>query len=172
MLSTMLTVRSNLDETVPRFVIIPNFENYKINTLGEIYNIKRNKKISTYIGIDCYEHCVLYRNGRRYRKRVHRLMGKAFLGNPQVVDHIDHNKSNNKLTNLRGCSHKDNIMREREKVLKPKSIICINRKTNERYLVKSMREAERSTGVDRHRIKTFLDKTRNNHTDWDFKYNK
>lgn len=170
--NTMLTVRPNLGETVPRFVIIPNFENYKINEFGEIYNIKRNTKISTYIGIDNYEHCVLYRNGKRYRKRVHSLMGKAFLGNPQVVDHIDHNKSNNRLNNLRGCSHKDNIMRDRELVIKPKPIICINKINNKEHYAKSMREAERITNIDRHRIKTFLEQTRSNHTNWDFKYNK
>ena len=34
-----------------------------------------------------------------------------------------------------------------------------------------MREAERITGVDRHRIKTFLTGSRNNYTKWDFKYN-
>ena len=33
-----------------------------------------------------------------------------------------------------------------------------------------MREAERLTGVDRHRIKTFLLNTHTNYTDWDFKY--
>lgn len=170
--NTTLTVRPNMGETVPRFVIIPNFENYKINELGEIYNIKTNKKLSTYIGIDNYEHCVLYKKGKRYRARVHSLMGKAFLGNPQVVDHIDRNKSNNKLSNLRGCSHRDNIMRDRELVIKPKPITCINRTDNKEYYVKSMREAERITGIDRHRIKTFLEKTRNNYTDWNFRYNK
>lgn len=41
MRNIMLTVRPNLGETVPRFVVIPNFENYKINELGEIYNIKK-----------------------------------------------------------------------------------------------------------------------------------
>lgn len=33
-----------------------------------------------------------------------------------------------------------------------------------------MREAERVTGIDRHRIKTFLEKTRNNYTDYLFEY--
>ena len=99
-------------------------------------------------------------------------MGKAFLGNPQVIDHIDHNKSNNNLTNLRGCSHKENIMRDRESILKPKPILCINKENNNILYAKSMREAERITNIDRHRIKTFLEQTRNNHTNWNFKYNK
>lgn len=171
----MLTVRPKLGETVLRFVIIPNFENYKINELGEIYNIKTNKKLSTYIGIDNYEHCVLYKKGKRYRKRVHSLMGKAFLGNPQVVCHIDNNKSNNRLSNLKGATHKENIQDAYNdhlyKSTNSVAVIITDTTTDQVYKTKSMREAERITGVDRHRIKTFLTGFRNNYTKWDFKYN-
>lgn len=174
--NTMLTVRSNVDETVPRFVIIPGHENYIINTNGEIFNKKTNKKISTYIGIDNYEHCVLRKNGKKYRYRVHSLMGKAFLGRPQVVSHIDNNKSNNKLSNLKASTHKENIQKAYDENVYTSTykveIIAINTKTNEMFDCRSMREAERITGVDRHRIKTFLQKTRKNYTDWKFYYNK
>lgn len=173
--NTMLTVRPKLGETVLKFVIIPNFENYKINELGEIYNIKTNKKLSTYIGIDNYEHCVLYKKGKRYRKRIHSLMGKAFLGNPQVVCHIDNNKSNNRLSNLKGATHKENIQDAYNdhlyKSTNNVAVIITDTTTGQVYKTKSMREAERITGVDRHRIKTFLTGSRNNYTKWDFKYN-
>lgn len=175
MCNIMLTVRPNLGETVPRFVVIPNFENYKINELGEIYNIKKDKKISTYIGIDGYEHCTLYKNGKKYRRRVHSLMGKAFLGNPQVVCHKDNNKSNNKLSNLKGATHKENIQDAYNdglyKSTSSVSLIIINTITGEKCISRSMREAERITGVDRHRIKTFLMGTHNNYTEWKFEYN-
>lgn len=173
--NTMLTVRPNLGETVPRFVKIPNFENYAINELGEIYNIKKNKKISTYIGIDNYEHCVLYKKGKRYRKKVHRLMGKTFLGNPQVVNHKDGNKSNNKLSNLERSTHSSNIKYAYDNNLyknkKSVKVKIINKHTKEIYYANSMREAERISGIDRHRIKTFILKTRNNYSNWDFEYN-
>ena len=173
--NTMLTVRPKLGETVLKFVIIPNFENYKINELGEIYNIKTNKKLSTYIGIDNYEHCVLYKKGKRYRKRVHSLMGKAFLGNPQVVCHIDNNKNNNRLSNLKGATHKENIQDAyNDHLYKSTSsvkVIITDTETGQTYKSKSMREAERITGVDRHRIKTFLTGSHINYTKWDFKYN-
>lgn len=171
----MLTVRPCKGETVPRFVKIPNFEKYAINDLGEIYNLKTNKKISTYIGIDDYEHCILYMKGKKYRKRVHSLMGKAFLGNPQVVCHLDNNKSNNKLSNLKGATHKENIQDAyNDKLYKSTykvSIQVYNKQTKEKSICRSMREAERLTGVDRHRIKTFLLNTHTNYTAWDFKYN-
>ncbi len=46
--------------------------------------------------------------------RVHIIVAKAFLGNPEqdnyVVDHIDTNKQNNRPTNLRWVSRLDNII--------------------------------------------------------------
>lgn len=171
----MLTDKSRTDESVPRFVNIPNFEMYIINEYGEIYNKKTRHKVSTYIGIDNYEHCVLFKKGKRYRKRVHRLMGKAFLGNPSVINHKDGNKSNNKLINLEKSTHSENIKHAYDngmyKNKKSVSVVIINKDTNKIIIAKSMREAERITGIDRHRIKTFIEKTRNNYTKWNFEYN-
>lgn len=48
----------------------------------------------------------------RLQKHIHRLVAEAFLPNPcnfPVVDHIDTDKSNNSVENLRWCSIKDNV---------------------------------------------------------------
>ena len=70
-----LTEESYKDNPVLRynnekFYIIPNFEIYAISKQGKILNIKRGTYISSYIGIDNYEHCVLHIRGKRYRKRA------------------------------------------------------------------------------------------------------
>ena len=50
--------------------------------------------------------------GSRKIAYVHRLVAEAFLPNPlgaTEVDHVDGNKSNNRIENLRWVSHKENI---------------------------------------------------------------
>lgn len=56
-----------------------------------------------------YEHVTIHLNGKKYRRRVHRLMAEAFLNNCAVVDHIDADKSNNRLENLQAVTHSQNI---------------------------------------------------------------
>ena len=51
--------------------------------------------------------CIPYREGCS----IHRLVAEAFIPNPlglRDVDHIDGNKSNNRVENLRWVSHKEN----------------------------------------------------------------
>ena len=172
-----LTEESYKDNPVLRYngdkyYIIPNFNQYAISKAGEILNIKRDSTVSTYVGIDNYEHCTLHKKGKKYRKRVHRIMGKVFLGNPPVINHKDGDKSHNHLDNLERSSHQENIQhaynngyyQSTYKVV----IRCTCKKTNESVVCRSMREAQRYTGVDRHRIKTFLNNTRPNYTNWIF----
>ena len=50
-------------------------------------------------------------SGIRIPQRIHRLVARAFIPNPlgaTDVDHVDGNKSNNRVENLRWVTHKEN----------------------------------------------------------------
>ena len=56
---------------------------------------------------------------------VHRLVGGAFIENPQnkkIINHIDYDTNNNSSDNLEWCSQKENIMHSVEHMKKPRTI--------------------------------------------------
>ncbi len=70
------------------------------------------------------------------REYTHRLVAEAFIPNPEnlgTVDHIDGNKSNNAVTNLRWASLEDNIKFAAEKGLFSKPMREINKKNKQNY---------------------------------------
>lgn len=53
----------------------------------------------------------LHKDGKAYHSYVHRLVADAFLPNPYnktEIDHIDTDRSNNKVENLRWCTRSEN----------------------------------------------------------------
>lgn len=163
---------------IKEFVPLKSMDNaFGIAKDAEVINFNTGKIVHSYIGTDMYEHIVLCYKGKRYRKRVHRLMAEAFLNNCKVVDHIDGNKSNNVLSNLHAVTHSENIKKAYQEndytnphIGRGIWIIAEDKNTLKRYYFKSMRSCERFTGVDRHRIKHFLKGERNNWTKYNFYY--
>ena len=93
---------------------------YKISNYGNIKSFRKSSRSSNkefYI-LSCkpdnngYCTCVLNKDGIRKSYKVHRLVAKAFIPNPNNytdVNHKDENKSNNRIDNLEWLSHKENM---------------------------------------------------------------
>lgn len=66
----------------------------------------------SYVTTTGYMQIGLNVDGKQYKKYIHRLVAEAFLDNPlslPEVDHIDRNRANNHLGNLRWVDHKENM---------------------------------------------------------------
>lgn len=93
--------------------IIEENDNYSISNLGRVKNNLTGefRLIQNPIGTRLYYYVNLSKNGKVKKYNIHRLLAQAFIPNPNnlpLVDHIDRNKINNNLDNLRWCSHSDN----------------------------------------------------------------
>jgi hypothetical protein len=115
-----------MDEDKERWSAIEGYEGYEISTKGRVrsywkkkYNDKNPKhiiitfkilsiNISTSTG---YKYVMLTNEIHSRPENIHRLLAKTFIPNPHNypwVDHVDRNRTNNSLTNLRWISHHGN----------------------------------------------------------------
>jgi len=92
---------------------ILNFDDYMISNKGVIKSFKRKKdRIMKYIISDGYYAISLVSNNEtKILKKVHKILAELFIENPnnfKCVDHIDTDRLNNDLSNLRWCTHVQN----------------------------------------------------------------
>ena len=84
---------------------------YQVSNLGRVKNIKRSRLLKPCPDTNGYLRVDLFKNSKMSHKRVHRLVAKAFIPNPNnhpVVNHKDADKSNNDVSNLEWCTMKYN----------------------------------------------------------------
>jgi hypothetical protein len=89
---------------------IKNYD-YSVSNFGNVINNKTCRILKTML--DKKRYCVvcLSNNGKSKIFKVHRLVAYAFIPNPEnksQVDHIDNNKTNNNVNNLRWCTNDEN----------------------------------------------------------------
>ena len=81
---------------------IEGFENYLISDDGKVYNNKTNKELKQCISTSGYYYVQLVKNKKKNMKYIHRLVAQAFIKRKkEQVDHINGNKLDNHVSNLR-----------------------------------------------------------------------
>ena len=96
---------------------IKDYPNYMVSNLGRVKSLCNNKtskeKIIKPNKINSgYLRVALYKNGNIKKYLIHRLVAEAFIDNPNklpCIDHINANKTDNRICNLQWCSHKENM---------------------------------------------------------------
>jgi len=127
-------------ENDDEFVDIIGYEGlYQINKKGEVFSSISNKILKKRVSKG-YVKFGLYNNGERKDYLLHRLLAIQFISNPDnlpQIDHIDRNKTNNNLSNLRWCEATLNL-RNRDCVINRQGFIEIKRQTEKgNYFVAS-----------------------------------
>lgn len=100
---------------------IPKYEGlYQVSNMGRIKSLKRktlngkclyDKILNNRINHNGYLMIFLSKNKKIKGYRIHRLVAQAFIPNPDnlpQVNHIDKNKTNNRINNLEWCTAKYN----------------------------------------------------------------
>ena len=95
---------------------------YGITSCGKVWSYINNQFLTPYDNHG-YKMVRLYKDGEEKGKYIHRLVGEAYIPNPQnlpEIDHINENKEDNSVKNLQWLTKEDNIRKS-----KSKKVYCV-----------------------------------------------
>ena len=93
------------------FEELKGFSNYLINKEGKVWSKKSDKLLSPSPNTSGYLKVNFWVDGKNISREIHRLLGLQYIDNPdnlECIDHIDRNRQNNSLDNLRWISKMGN----------------------------------------------------------------
>lgn len=164
------SIDKGLDGTI--FKIITDYENYVVSNNGDVIRLEyRDKKganrpfklLKPNINEDGYASTTLRNDEGKKTFRIHRLVAREFIPNPEnkeTVNHIDGNKLNNRVENLEwntreenmqhayktGLKKSNNIMATSSKMKMCKPVKITVKETGESLYFLSARECSRHFG--------------------------
>ena len=125
----------------------PKFSNYAASKDGDVINVKKNKVMSMIKNNCGYLHFNIYNKDLKKIKTnlQHRFVYEVFNGkipSHLEVDHLNENKTDNRIKNLQLLTHKQNIEKS-----KNKPIISTNIKTGEKRIFDSIKKTGIELGI-------------------------
>ena len=159
---------------------IPDFPNYECSDTGEF---RRNGKIlKAPLHPHGYKHIRLYKDGKQYCFKAHRVVYETFVNkipNGLEINHKNGIKNDNSLQNLECCSHSENMRHAiknnllvakigKDNVLSV-PIVGINQITGEKIHFPSQADARRA-GFNQGNIQAVLKGARSQHKQYVWAY--
>lgn len=130
---------------------------YEVSDLGRVKSLKHGKERIMKPGKTSsgYLKVILCKDGKLKHSKIHRLVAKAFIPNPnnlETVNHKDEVKTNNVASNLEWMSREDNVAYSRPQWEK-RSVQMFDKSTGELLAIfPSTNEAGRVTGINQSHI--------------------
>ena len=113
---------------------IPGYDEYDVSSLGRVRSRKfggeRILRINTNYSKKGYRGIMLSKEGKVKMLQISRLLAQSFIPNPEglpEVDHIDKDRTNDKLENLRWCTRSQNLLNTRKRSTNKSGIKGISR---------------------------------------------
>lgn len=100
------------------WITITDFPNYEVSDAGEVRNVITGNVLKG--GLDRCGYCRVTLSDRKVHK-VHRLVALHFIENPEnkpCVDHIDRDRTNNHVNNLRWATVSENNQNTDYRIMK------------------------------------------------------
>lgn len=137
------------------WVIIKDYSNYMISSVGRVKNIRTNRILKSCIGNNGYLEVNLWKNNKGTTKQIHRLVYSNFNQdcelNNYVINHIDGNKLNNNKNNLEKVTYQENNLHA-EYIIKThtsaKEVYQLDLNKNVIAYHPSIAMAQRTTGIN------------------------
>lgn len=102
-----------------KFRNIKGYPNYLISSCGKIINVNTGKELKGWYNSQGYHRVCLINQGVKRHFYVHRLVAICFCYNPHCyneVHHVNHDRTNNDMSNLKWVSREENMHYVRNKV--------------------------------------------------------
>jgi hypothetical protein len=127
-----------MDNNEEIFKPIHGFDKYFVSNMGNVKSDKTNRllKVQKKIGYSTVGLSII---NKRYCFLIHRLVAKAFIPNPEnklTVNHINHNKCDNRVENLEWNTSKEqndhnyNTETQKRTTNRARSVVCFDKLTN------------------------------------------
>lgn len=163
-----------MDNINEEWKTIPQFSNYEASNIGRIRRSPFSDRapnltgavLKTTINWKGYECVGLNQDGKKTSQFVHRLVAFAWIPNPdnlEQIDHINENKTDNRIENLRWVSCSYNIRRSQSYPLKGTKIA-----TGEEKIFLNSIDAAAYIGGDYRKMQQIYDGNRKTHKGWTF----